>query len=145
MTIFVEEYKKNGELKKIYINEKIDENKSKIIVAKDGTIIKKNKKYLLRLYNGGITNINGDKTYSLNFSETDYDLSSFSTKSVTKSKVQEISTLELYNCIKNFIQEKDFGMDKQFPTLKMKHVISEQLDQSMRNYIKDLFYHFILS
>ena len=112
LTIFVEEYKKNGELKKIYINEKIDENKSKIIVAKNGIIIKKNKKYLLRLYNGGITNINDDKTYSLNFSETDYDLSSFSTKSVTKSKVQEISTLELYSCIKNFIHEKDFGMDK---------------------------------
>ena len=30
LTIFVEEYKKDGKLKKIYINEKIDSNKSKV-------------------------------------------------------------------------------------------------------------------
>ena len=36
LTIFVEEYEKSGDLKKIYINERIDTNKSKIIVGAHG-------------------------------------------------------------------------------------------------------------
>ncbi len=108
LTIFVEEYKKDGQLKKIYINEKIGLDKSKIIVADYGRIIKKNNKYILKLYNGGITNINLDKTFSLNFSETDYDLSNFSTKTVTTSKIQEIDTLKLINCIRGFFPKNDF-------------------------------------
>ena len=93
LTIFVEEYKKDGKLNKIYINEKLGSNESKIIVAESGRIIKKNNNYLLRLSNGGITNISKDNTYTLNFSETDYDLSDFSTKTITHSKVQKLTQL----------------------------------------------------
>ena len=103
LTIFVEEYNKDGKLKKIYINEKINLDKSKIIVSESGRIIKKNNKYILRLFNGGITNINSGNTYTLNFSETDYDLSDFSTKTITHSKIQELESMILFNCIKEHI------------------------------------------
>ncbi len=112
LTIFVEEYEKDGELKKIYINEKIEGEKSKIIVADKGRIKKKNNRYILRLYNGGITNINKDKTFAINFSETDYDLSNFSTKTVTRSKIQEIDTLVLFKCIEDLIVEKNLNEKK---------------------------------
>ena len=102
LTIFVEEYKNDGELNKVYINEKIDSTKSKIIVADYGRIIKKNNNYILRLYNGGITNININNTLAINFSETDYDLSNFSTKTVTRTKIQELDTFKLVNCVKDF-------------------------------------------
>ena len=102
LTIFVEEYNQDGVLKKIYINEKIDKNKSKIIVAEKGKIIKRENQFFLRLYNGGITNLNKDNTLSLNFSETDYDLSVFSTKTVTYPKMQELKSLFILNCIKKF-------------------------------------------
>jgi len=103
LTIFVEEYKKDGDLKKIYINEKIDQNKSKIIVADKGKIIKKNDQFVLRLFNGGITNINQNKTFTLNFSETDYNLSNFSTKTVTHPKMQEINSKFIINCFKKYL------------------------------------------
>ena len=103
LTIFVEEYKKDGKLNKIYINEKLDSGESKIIVSESGRIIRKNKSYLLRLSNGGITNISKDNSYTLNFSETDFDLSDFSTKSITHSKVQELDSLKLLNCIKEIL------------------------------------------
>tara|TARA_A100001015_G_scaffold237558_1_gene270190 strand:- start:648 stop:1706 length:1059 start_codon:yes stop_codon:yes gene_type:complete len=107
LTIFVEEYEKNGDLKKIYINEKIDSEKSKIIVSESGKILKQSNKYILRLYNGGITNINKDSTYKINFSETDYDLSNFSTKTVTYPKMQELDSIFLFKCIRNyFVNEK---------------------------------------
>ena len=44
LTIFVEEYSDNGELNKIYINEKIENNKSKIIISESGKILKKKNK-----------------------------------------------------------------------------------------------------
>ena len=105
LTIFVEEYKKDGILNKIYINEKLGSGESKIIVSESGKIIKKNKNYILRLNNGGITNISKDNTFTLNFSETDYDLSEFSTKTITTSKVQELDSIKLLICIKEVFME----------------------------------------
>ena len=112
LTIFVEEYKKDGKLNKIYINEKISLNKSKIIVSESGKIIKKDNKYILRLFNGGITNINKDKTYTLNFSETDYDLSKFSTKTITRQKVQELDSLKMFQCMKKVFENKKFNKEQ---------------------------------
>ncbi len=103
LTFFVEEYNNDGILKKIYINEKIDKNKSKIIVAEKGKIIKKEREFFLRLYNGGITNLNKDSTLTINFSETDYDLSNFSTKTVTYPKMQELKSKFIFNCFKKFL------------------------------------------
>ncbi len=105
LTIFVEEYSENGDLKKIYINEKLKNNNSKIIISESGKIFKKNNKYFLRLYDGGITNINKDNTFTINFSETDYDLSNFSTKTVTRSKIQELNTLQLFECLRNISKD----------------------------------------
>ena len=112
LTIFVEEYNKDGKLNKIYINEKIDIENSKIIVAESGKIIKKNKKYILRLSNGGITNINKNNTFTLNFAETDYDLSDFSTKTITKTKVQEADSIEMFKCIKEIYLKKKFNKNE---------------------------------
>ena len=107
LTIFVEEYNKDGKLKKIYINEKIDLQNSKIIISESGRIIEKNNQYFLRLFNGGITNISQNKSYTLKFSETDYDLSNFTTKSITNSKIQELSSSMLLDCLKIIFYKKD--------------------------------------
>ena len=112
LTIFVEEYKKDGKLKKIYINENIDLNKSKIIVAESGKIIKRDNKYILRLFNGGITNINKDNAFTLNFSETDYDLSEFSTKTITHSKVQELDSIQMFVCLKDVFETKELNKNE---------------------------------
>ncbi len=112
LTIFVEEYKKDGKLNKIYINEKLDSGESKIIVSESGKIIKKNKKYILRLNNGGITNISKDNTYTLKFSETDYDLSEFSTKTITATKVQELDSIKLLICIKEILMSDKLNADQ---------------------------------
>ena len=124
LTIFVEEYKKEGELKKIYINESLEGNKSKIIVAKNGLMIKKDNNFILRLFDGGITNINPENTYKLNFSETDYDLSIFSTKTVTHPKVQELDSFILFSCIKNYYYKKKFT-NKNCKNRSVKSILEE--------------------
>ena len=109
LTIFVEEYQSNGKINKIYINEKINNENSKIIVSESGIIIKKDNKYILRLFNGGITNISKNNTYTLNFSETDYDLSNFSTKTITRTKVQEANSIDMIKCIQDFYLNQKFN------------------------------------
>ncbi len=136
LTIFVEEYKKNGELKNIYINEKINSKKSKIIVSENGRIYKKDDKYILKLFKGGITNINDNSIFTLNFSETDYDLSSFSTKTVTYPKMQELNSIMLINCIKKFykknkIDKSQILRDEQKCEDRTLNAISEELYKRM--------------
>ena len=112
LTIFVEDYKKGDRLKKIYINEIIDQKKSKIIVAESGIIFKKNNNYFLKLFNGGITNINDKNLFTLNFAETDYDLSNFSTKTITHPKIQELDSFVLINCIKKIFLNKNIDKNR---------------------------------
>ncbi len=112
LTIFVEEYEKDGTLKKIYINEQMNNENSKIIVSESGKIIKKKQKYILRLFNGGITNISKNNTYTLNFSETDYDLSNFTTKTITATKVQELESIEMFKCLKEIYLKKKINKNE---------------------------------
>ena len=112
LTIFVEEYEKDGTLKKIYINEQMNNENSKIIVSESGKIIKKKQKYILRLFNGGITNISKNNTYTLNFSETDYDLSNFTTKTITATKVQELNSIEMFRCLKEIDLKKKINKNE---------------------------------
>ena len=58
-----------------------------------------------------MTNINKDNAYTLNFSETDYDLSEFSTKTITKSKVQELDSIQMFGCLKDIFQKKNLNKD----------------------------------
>ena len=100
LTIFVEKYNEDESFEKIYINEIINERNSKIITAQNGNFVKKNNKYFFKLNNGGITNIEDDNVYIINFSDTEYDLSRFSSKTVTQQKLQEASSKSLFDCLK---------------------------------------------
>ena len=102
LTIFIDSYDQNGNINDIYINEKIDNNSSKIIVAESGKIQKIEDQFLIKLYNGSIINSNENNFYNMNFKETEYDLSNFSTKTVTIQKVQQEKSLKLLNCVYDF-------------------------------------------
>jgi len=102
LTIFIEKYNQNGNIENIFINEKITNNKTKIILAEKAKIVKLDEKYKIILSNGGITNINEKNIYNINFKETEYDLSKFTTKSITHPKIQEIASLKLLNCFSNY-------------------------------------------
>jgi len=99
LTIFVEEKNDDGELKNIFLKEKINENEYQIIFAKKGIINNKNNKSILLLFDGTIINNTNNKTNSFEFSETEMNLSKFSTHTTTHPKIQEITTYDLFACI----------------------------------------------
>ena len=140
LTIFIEKYNKNGNIEKIFINEKISDENSKIIIAENAKIIKLNDKYKIKLLNGGITNINDKNIYNINFKETEYDLSKFTTKSITHPKIQEISTLDLIRCYLDYNPNKIYEIYDVCRSRQLKS-ISEEI---FKRFIIPL-YIFILS
>ena len=101
LTIFMDKYDSKGNIYKIYINEKIDKY-SKIIIAKTGKIQKIDDLYSLKLYDGSIINSDDKNFYKINFKETEYDLSKFTSKTVTHQKIQQIKSKYLLRCISDF-------------------------------------------
>ena len=127
LTIFVEEYNQKGNINKIFIKEKINENSSKIIVAERAKILKFGERYKIKLINGGITNINKSKVYNINFKETEYDLSKFTSKSITHQKIQEINSLKLFNCIFNHYLKKKYNKNYLCKNRKIKSILEEMI------------------
>ena len=140
LTIFVDKYNQNGIIDKIFINEKIDNNSSKVIIAEKAKIIKLDQKYKIKLLNGSIANINEQNIYNINFNETEYDLSKFTTKTVTHQKIQEINSYQLINCFYNYYKKQNYNKLELCENRKIKP-ISQEL---FKRFIVPL-YIFILS
>jgi len=99
LTIFIEEKKDNGDLKNIFLKEKIGENEYQIIIAKEGKIKKNINNNALLLFDGKIINNNKKEINSFKFSKTEINLSKFETKTTTHPKIQEIRTYDVLTCI----------------------------------------------
>jgi lipopolysaccharide export system permease protein len=98
LTIYFEKKNDKGELKNIFLSEKTNFNNSQVTFAKKAVINNKNNKKILELYDGKtIENING-KISEFEFSKTDFNISKFSSSTITQKKTQENSTKELIEC-----------------------------------------------
>ena len=141
LTIFVEEKNNDGELKNIFLKEKIGENEYQVIFSKKGLIQTKNNKSTLLLLDGKIINNSYENTNSFEFSETELNLSKFSTHTTTHPKIQEIATYDMIACIvrlKNF--PSSFVVNK-FKTNKF--LINCQLDNIKMSF-QEIFKRIIL-
>ena len=98
LTIYFEKKNDKGELKNIFLSEKTNFNNSQVTFAKKAVINNKNNKKILELYDGKtIDNING-RISEFKFSKTDFNISKFSSSTITQKKTQENSTKELIEC-----------------------------------------------
>ena len=114
LTVFVEKKKSNGEMLNIFLRDDTSNiERSKTIIAKRGYITKKNDQNILVLYDGTIqTEKKNSKINFLNFTKTEINLSSFSTKTTTYPKIQERDTLSLLNCISPFLDESKTSLNE---------------------------------
>ena len=106
VTIFIGEKDLNGNLKEIFLMDSKDNNKgSQIILSKSGKLIKKNKNFFLILNNGNIINLDSKKSNIFQFTQSEFNLSKYSSKTTTYPKVQETSSNTLIKCLKFLIIE----------------------------------------
>ncbi len=101
LTIFINEKTEKNSFKNIYIQEgefsNFKQNNNQIIYAEEGYLIDDDKK-LFRLLDGKIIGTNNNRLVSFEFDKIDYDLSKFSSRSIKKPKIQEISSIKLFKC-----------------------------------------------
>jgi len=117
LTIFVDKKNENL-LENIIIKEKIKDNQSQIIVAKDGEIInRENGSQKIVLNEGKIINTENNNQNIIDFSRFTLDLSKFDTNTITNQKTQEMTTLNLIRCIQlidNFRKINPTAKNKDF-------------------------------
>ena len=93
--------KKIKKIKKIILKDTSNSQNIQIIISKNGEIINDNGKKYLILNDGKIINTNLEKKSTIfDFKETNFDLGKYQTKTTTKAKIQEVSSLNIFNCLK---------------------------------------------
>ncbi len=126
LTIFTNSKDEDGTLRNIILKDNLKNSSSQIIVAKKGNIIQSDNNKFLVLNNGKIINVNDKgRTTIFDFKKTEFDLNKFSTKSTTFPKIQEQSTLKLFNCAQSLI-------NKNIKFLYSQNMICE------KNYLKNI-------
>jgi len=99
LTIYYEYKNENGELENMFLHDKSAQNESQTTIAKTGIFEMRGDKKILVLYDGKTINNVNRKTSEFNFSKTDFNISNFSTHTVTHQKTQETSTKDLILCL----------------------------------------------
>ena len=145
LTIFVEEKNINGDLKNIFLKEKIGENEYQTIIAKEGKIKKYDIKTTLLLFDGKIINNNNKKINSFEFSKTEINLSKFTTKTTTHPKIQEIGTYDVLACIVRLKNFNNGYISNVFITnKKLNNCVEENLNDTFQEVFKRLISPFYL-
>ena len=145
LTIFVEEKNINGDLKNIFLKEKIGENEYQTIIAKEGKIKKYDIKTTLLLFDGKIINNNNKKINSFEFSKTEINLSKFTTKTTTHPKIQEIGTYDVLACIVRLKNFNNAYISNVFITnKKLNNCVEENLNDTFQEVLKRLISPFYL-
>ena len=147
LTIYFEEKEKNGDLKNIFLNDKSSTNESQSIIAKKGRFEKRGNRKILVLYDGKTIKVINGKTSEFEFSKTDFNISNFSSNTITQQKTQETSTLKLIQCslilnnLKKDIDDKIINGIENCTALNLKNIYEEIYSRL----VKPLFVTFIIA
>ena len=109
LTIFIQNKNSSEEFENIFLKDELGTNKSQIIYAKKGFLKEINGVRKLILFDGKFLNTDEKKTTVFNFSQTEFDLTNYVTKSITHPKVQELTTFLLLKCNYSFYIEKNIN------------------------------------
>ena len=138
VTIYSDKKDKFGNLTNLYLKKEININEFQITYAKKGEFKQFGNSPILVLYEGATITSKDDEITNISFSKSDFSLANIETNTTTYKKTQEISSLKLFLCIKNFYKfnKKEFEMN-------VKNIENCSY-QNMQNIIKELYKRFII-
>ena len=122
----------------LYLKKEIKKNEFQITYAKKGEFKEVGTKPILVLYEGATITSKNNKVTNISFSKSDFSLANLETNTTTYKKTQEIESIKLFKCIKNFYQFKK----KQFE-LKSKDIENCSLE-NIDNIFKELYKRIII-
>ena len=127
LTIYYEKKNEKGELVNMFLNDKSSPNESQTTIAKTGKFEMRGDKKILVLFNGKTINNVNRKTSEFNFSKTDFNISNFSTHTITHQKTQETSTRDLVSCslvINNLKKDIDDKIKREVSNCTLMNIVN---------------------
>ena len=138
VTIYSDNKDKFGNLTNLYLKKRINSNEFQITYAKKGEFKQIGNSPILVLYEGATITSKNDEITNISFSKSDFSLANIETNTTTYKKTQEISSLKLFICIKNFykLEKKEFEMN-------VKNIENCSY-QNIQNIIKEIYKRFVI-
>ena len=138
VTIYSDKKDKDGNLTNLYLKKEINLNEFQITYAKKGEFKQIGNSPILVLYEGATITSKNEEITNISFSKSDFSLANIETNTTTYKKTQEISSLKLFMCIKNFYQ-----LEKKEFQVNVKN-IENCTYKNIQNIIKEFYKRFII-
>ena len=138
VTIYSEKKDKKGNLYNLYIKKEIHKDEFQITYAKKGEFKEIGNNPILVLFEGATITSKDNNVTNISFSKSDFSLSNLATNTTTYKKTQEISSLKLAECTKNY-----FKFDKENFETNSKN-IENCSTENISNIFKELYKRFVI-
>ncbi len=138
VTIYADKKDKYGNLTNLYLKKEININEFQITYAKKGEFKQIGNSPILVLFEGATINSKNNEITNISFSKSDFSLANIETNTTTYKKTQEISSLKLFLCIKNFytLNKKEFELNSKS--------IENCTYRNIQNITKEFYKRFII-
>tara|TARA_B100000780_G_C21032891_1_gene414199 strand:- start:90 stop:1025 length:936 start_codon:yes stop_codon:yes gene_type:complete len=139
LTIYFDEKTIDNKLKNIFLKDESKNDGFKVTIAKMGKFVSRGGKKILILYDGKTLNNRNGTLSEFAFTQTDFNIAKFSSKTISVVKTQENSTYELIKCIYALKEIKRIkeNYDKIF-------IFSNCRIQNIKNIYKELYKRLII-
>lgn len=136
LTVYSENKEPDGKLNNIYLKKDNDGNNYQVTYAKYGFFEKINNITFLILHDGTTFNKINNKITHFTFSKSDYNLNNLTSNTITSTKTQELSSIEIFNCLKKLSKLED---------TKKNIIISQNCSiNNLENLNKEIYKRFII-
>ncbi len=134
MTVYSEKKDNEGNLYNLYLKKQIGQNNFQLTYAKKGVFREFNKTTVLVLYDGATITGKNDKITNFSFSKSNFPFNNFKTNTIFYKKTQELSSIQLFQCLTFLQNEKETKKSK----------IENCSKKNLHNIYKELYKRFLI-
>ena len=134
VTIYSEKKDNEGNLYNLYLKKQLDQNNFQLTYAKKGIFKEFNKMPILVLYDGATITGKNDKITNFSFSKSNFPINNFKSNATTYKKTQELSSIQLFQCL-IFLQNKKKNEESKIENCSKKN---------LKNIYKELYKRFLI-
>ena len=134
VTIYSEKKDNEGNLYNLYLKKQLDQNNFQLTYAKKGIFKEFNKMPILVLYDGATITSKNDKITNFSFSKSNFPINNFKSNTTTYKKTQELSSIQLFQCL-IFLQNKKKSEESKIENCSKKN---------LKNIYKELYKRFLI-
>jgi len=134
VTIYSEKKDNEGNLYNLYLKKQLDQNNFQLTYAKKGIFKEFNKMPILVLYDGATITGKNDKITNFSFSKSNFPINNFKSNATTYKKTQELSSIQLFQCL-IFLQNKKKSEESKIENCSKKN---------LKNIYKELYKRFLI-